>query len=1034
MTVDGAKQTLIYGIYPISQRPETATSPSTQTVLTKWQLAKAPDTPGGDIDSLDWTDVTMPASVHYALYKAGKIANPWYADNFKQLQWIQDSDWLLRTTFTVPEAWKGKVIRLRFDGMDYLGSIWLDGKYLGSHAGMFGGPTLDVTASLSPGSTHTLMVRLLHGLDDAETMKSRAQMGHRSWGNMYRTIGLWQPVRLVATGAAYLEAPYVRTVSIANNTATLFAQAMVLNTGERFTGTIHARILDAASNKVVWEADFDQAVPRGTSFWEQGIKIAKPNLWWPNGMGPQNLYRIELSLSRGKSRMDSIDARFGIRTLTIERNPYLPDKPRSNPQRPDVWSLDVKPAPEPGNSVPWGRPDLWAADTAVDDDALHNSDESYRYLFVVNGRPVYGKGVCWMTQDDILALDPDREKWLIRAAKNAGINFFRLNGGNCLLETDRFYQQCDENGILVWQDLQFCWHRDSKIPLTVWREQLKQSVLRLRQHPSLAVYVGGNEFSPYAVGLITYMGIAREIVASYDDRPWRINSPSAGSHHSYFAHGLFNEQAFLDLWIGDPNSYIRWFGENVNFVSEWSLMSYANYSQLKRVLPASELGNQPVGYDATAFMAKHPVWHDRFTEADRVAKILWNRPSYYADFGKATIPEMIEYSQMSHAETYGYVFENWRAGFPYKGGETVWTYNSHSPLSDWSIIDWFGQPKITYYAVKRAFEPVHVYGKTFLTWGAGDEFMADVGAVNDASAPAQQREARRQGARQQARRGREQDLDRRPARQRLPVTHQDHRLADTRRHARELLLPRTDSVRLRWKAALPPGIPAQDMGRACRSNQARRVEGEACRDPAHQDRPLAPAPVGGQPDHTCCKGPRRIPVRQGGASQTDRAKYRQETGLSRALIAQPGRLQRPLVRQLLLAPAGRAEGDRRDGSHRYDRHRQRHSQPHQGPSRRSERHHLGVEYAQGNRSDTGETRQGVVAMNIARSLALIAIGLIGLSAMASAADYDGTYCSGKGDVGYLRLIDQSFGFFHANPYRQNISMLYLGKEERLCET
>ncbi|MEI6914553.1 MAG: glycoside hydrolase family 2 protein, partial [Armatimonadota bacterium] len=100
------------------------------------------------------------------------------------------------------------------------------------------------------------------------------------------------------------------------------------------------------------------------------------------------------------------------------------------------------------------------------------------------------------------------------------------------------------------------------------------------------------------------------------------------------------------------------------------------------------------------------------------------------------IPEMVEYSQMAHAETYGYVFENWRAQFPYKGGETVWTYNSHSPLSDWSIIDWFGQPKVTFYSVKRANEPIHVYANTgYMSWGAGDTLTAEVAAINDKFTP-----------------------------------------------------------------------------------------------------------------------------------------------------------------------------------------------------------------------------------------------------------------------------------------------------------
>lgn len=739
MDIESANSTLLYSLYPVSQRSIVGSNDSApqQFELSKWQLAEAPADPSADPAGLQWTDVTMPASIVYALYRAGKLENPWFAGNHKEMQWIRDRDWILRTTFTIPQNWDGKAIRLRFDGMDYLGSVWLDDKYLGSHAGMFGGPTVDITDMVRPGSSHTLTVRLLQGMDQFAVMKSHAVHGNTYvWGNKFRNSGLWQPVRLVATGTSYLEAPNVRTESIADKSAELFAQAMVVNTTRPFTGTVHAKIIDLTSNKIVWEEDYEQAVPRGTSFWEQSITLKNPRLWWPNGMGDQSLYRLELKLSNVGKPMDSITSRFGIRTLEMRRNPYILSKPRSNPKRMDVWSLDVKSPAELGNSVEWGRPDLWLADNPVDDDALHNSDESYRYLFVVNGRPLFGKGVCWMTADDVLALDAEREDWMVRAAKNAGVNIFRLNGGNCLFETDRFYNRCDENGILVWQDLPLCWHRAITVPLTVWREQIKQSVLRIRQHPSLAVYVGGNEFSPYALGLINYMGVAREITASYDNRPFRMNSPSAGNHHSYFAHGLFNEQAFLDLWIGDPNSYIRDFGENVNFVGEWSLMSFTNYSEMKRIAPEGELDDQPVGYDCKKFTESHATLYDRFVEVDRISGIFWNRPSYFGDLGKATIPEMVEYSQMAHAETYGYVFENWRAQFPYKGGQTVWTYNSHSPVTGWAIIDWFGQPKLAYYSIKRAHELIHVYANTgFLSWGAGDTFSAQIGAINDHPKP-----------------------------------------------------------------------------------------------------------------------------------------------------------------------------------------------------------------------------------------------------------------------------------------------------------
>lgn len=51
--------------------------------------------------------------------------------------------------------------------------------------------------------------------------------------------------------------------------------------------------------------------------------------------------------------------------------------------------------------------------------------------------------------------------------------------------------------------------------------------------------------------------------------------------------------------------------------------------------------------------------------------------------------------------------------------------------------------------------------------------------------------------------------------------------------------------------------------------------------------------------------------------------------------------------------------------------------------------------------------------------------IAGMPAFAAAADrYEGKYCTGAGDVEFLRLIDESFAFFHPNPIVPNVAMLY----------
>lgn len=572
-------QTRVYDVLPVAQRGDRELS-----LDGEWEIAEAKkelNSETVDIVALEWKQVRMPATIQYALFQAGAIENPWYGENWKRLQWIQEGDWYLRRRFQIPAAWSGRHIRLRFDGMDYTGAVWLDGKLLGIHEGSLGGPTFDITQTATSGREHEILIRLIHETDPQRSMKPWAANGRSyQWVNRFRTIGLWRSIRLVSSGPAYMEAPCVRTDRIATTSAGLWAQTLIANVGTPFKGTVQARIVDLADGNVVWQRSQAQWIPTGTSFWEGTIELPNPKLWWPDGSGGQSLYRLELSLAAGTTRYDSITSRFGIRTLEIRRNPYLANKPRTNPGLPS-WLSNRNLLADKGSQRMWNRPDVSQGDNMVQDDAMYNSDEAARYLFVVNGRPIYMKGVNWVTSDDLLALTPQRESWLVKAARLGGINLFRLNGGVENFESEQFYNLCDEAGILVWQEFPLTFTDASTVPLSTWREQVKQSVLRIRQHPSLAIYVGGNEFKPFADGLSAYLGMSREIVAEYDDRPFRISSPNEVEYHSYYD----RTENFENLWIGDPNWYLRYYGEDANFIGEWSLAVFGNLSSLKRVTP-----------------------------------------------------------------------------------------------------------------------------------------------------------------------------------------------------------------------------------------------------------------------------------------------------------------------------------------------------------------------------------------------------------------------------------------------------------------
>jgi beta-mannosidase len=704
----------VYASTPAQPRPEFDPAGGSSgatgwqiTLREGWDMAEADDglTPGQYSPETNWVRVSMPRPVQYALMEAGQIPNLWYADNFRTLQWIQQRDWYLRHRFRIHDSWRDSLVRVRFDGMDYFGMAWLDGEPLGAHEGSFGGPTFDISDRIIPGKEHELLVRLVHEPHDLMVnFDNNASENHKprvvkpdavdaesyQWGNRYRTMGLYEPVRLLITGQAYLEAPFVRTDSLSTNQARLWAQAMLTNTATPFEGRVEAQIVDLSNHQIVWQATSSQKVPQGYSFWEREIALNDPKLWWPNGLGDQPLYRLELKLLKDGHQQDTITSRFGIRTLELKRNPISPESPRTTP-------LDKT-----------------------------TEDEAYMYLWVANGRPFYAKGACWMSSDDVLALTPQREEWMIRAAKFNGMNLLRLNGGTSLIETEQFYNLCDEHGIVVWQDVPLNWaDNPGTTNLAVWREQITQSVLRIRQHPSIGVYVGGNEYDPYSDGMEPLLGMIREIFAAYDGtRPYRMNSPNGGDYHAYDPEAMYT---------GDVNWYHKLYDRGHYFISEWSFSSFSNMSLLKRIIPPEEMRQSLVGYDIESFKRRYRTIRDRSAELGFTFAKSWQRATWYGDFAKADLEHLVDYSQMAYEHTLGYVLEQWRAQFPYTGGEALWTYNSLGPVAaSWHIIDWCGQPQIPFYAAKRANEPVHILADTgFFSWGPGDTFHSSVFAIND---------------------------------------------------------------------------------------------------------------------------------------------------------------------------------------------------------------------------------------------------------------------------------------------------------------
>jgi len=128
-----------------------------------WQLASGdpaqPVTELPDLKALEWFDVTVPTEVHWALFQAGKVPHPYKGLNIKKQRWVEDKAWWFRRTFTVPKEFRGENMRLIFEGVDYYGRYWLNGRYVGASEGAFGAVKINV-GGLRTDQPNELIVRV----------------------------------------------------------------------------------------------------------------------------------------------------------------------------------------------------------------------------------------------------------------------------------------------------------------------------------------------------------------------------------------------------------------------------------------------------------------------------------------------------------------------------------------------------------------------------------------------------------------------------------------------------------------------------------------------------------------------------------------------------------------------------------------------------------------------------------------------------------------------------------------------------------
>jgi hypothetical protein len=335
---------------------------------------------------------------------------------------------------------------------------------------------------------------------------------------------------------------------------------------------------------------------------------------------------------------------------------------------------------------------------------------SYPWTFQVNGKKMFAKGGNWIPIDQLLRLDRDMYDWLLKLFKEADFNLLRIWGGG-LYETDDFYNLCDEYGILGWQE--FLSNRNfSKIDRVNFLDGAESAILRIRNHPSLTFWCGGNEFDPDDKGSKAVIDALGELIKRRDpQREFHRASPYMGDDHYW---GVWHRmEPYTKYRVVRP--FRSEAGLNAPPVSE----NYVKFTPQNLLWPPD-----------TTYIEYHGESNVRFTHLKKLMR-------YANEFGESSsMDELITKGQLYQALGNEYDMEFCRSNKFRNSGFLVWQYNDIWPCLSWSIVDWYGTPKPSYYFMKRASRPIHISAdyERYL-WNAGETFKADIYLLNDTQNP-----------------------------------------------------------------------------------------------------------------------------------------------------------------------------------------------------------------------------------------------------------------------------------------------------------
>lgn len=618
--------------------------------------------------------VNIPGSVLSAAIENGIIENPYYRMNEYAARDFLLQDFIFYKTFLLDKQ-NGYTYELCCDGIDTIADIYINGNLIKKVKNMHLRYQIECSGVLKNGENNLEIhfhsaIRYIENyipepgkeihftacgaMDRNQYIRKAHSMFGWDWGPQLPDMGIWRDIYIRGIETASIE--YIKTSQKhGNGEVEVLAETFV-----KLAGGHECKFKEAEKDMPGLLLNIVLTTPDGAEipFKDGKCNVTEPMLWWPSRYGKQPLYTVKAKLFYKDKLLDEKECRIGLRTLTVS-------------QEKDKWGEE--------------------------------------FAFCVNGTKIFAKGANYIPEDCIYSwITKERTTSLLKAAVDCGFNCIRVWGGGYYPSED-FYNFCDENGLVVWQDFMYAcniYELTEEFKESIIAET-KDNVKRLCNHASLGLWCGNNEmesawdhwggFCDHPEPLRQdYLAMFEDIIPKAlrsEDKVtfyWP-SSPSSGGSFNNPDSDNAGDRHYWDVWHGEKpfsdyrNYYFR-------FCSEFGFQSF----------PCMETINTfTVKEDQNIFSEVMESHQKNGTANTKILHYISENFLYPKDF-----KSLVYISQVLQGIAIKEGVEHWRRNRDRCMGSIYWQLNDNWPVASWAGIDYYGRWKALQYMARHFYADI----------------------------------------------------------------------------------------------------------------------------------------------------------------------------------------------------------------------------------------------------------------------------------------------------------------------------------------